>query len=331
MLKKILAIALKVLISGALVWYVLRDIDIDSAQSRLQNISLIPLLIAGALFLFQILLGGLRWSVVCNAIHAPISFVNSLRIFYIGMFFNQALPGGTGGDAVRIYLAYKGGLKIRGAINGVMLERIFTLVGLVLLVDMAQPFLYTRINLDAVEWVLSSAVLLTLGAVGGLAFIMIGDRFFKNLNHWRIVRGLSYLSADTRLVSLQPSNVLPITALSLLTHINLSICVFFLAQSLGLDIRVADCLMLVPPVLLITVIPISIGGWGIRETAMVMAFGLIGVPNEGALVLSILVGLVSLGVSLPGGLVWLLSRERRQGATLNIIESQLATKENAKL
>ena len=329
MLKKILAIAIKVIISVALIWYLLKDIDIDAAQSRLQGVNMALLLMAVVLFLLQILLGGLRWSVVSNAIHAPINFVNSLRIFYVGMFFNQALPGGTGGDAMRVYLAYKYGLEIRGAFNGVTLERLFTVVGLVLLVDLTQPFLSARINLNATEWVLSSAILLTMGAFGGLTLIMICDRFLKNLHHWRIIRGLSYLSADTRLIFFKLDNVLPIMGLALLSHINLSICVFFLAQSLELNVQVTDCLMLVPPVLLITVIPISIGGWGIRETAMVTAFSLIGVSSEGALVLSILVGLVSLGVSLPGGLVWLLSREKRQGATLKIIETQLATKENA--
>jgi len=331
MLKKILVIVLKILISGALIWYLFENIDIDGAQSRLKGCDLSLLFTAIALFLFQILLGGWRWHVVSNAIHAPIDFMNSLRIFYIGMFFNQALPGGTGGDAMRVYLAYKGGLKIRGAINGVMLERLFSVVGLVLLVDMAQPFLYARINLDAAEWVLSSSALLTFGGFGGLTFIMIVDRLFKNLHHWRIINALSNLSADTRIIFFKLRNVLPITALGLLTHINLSICVFFLAQSLGLDVRVTSCLMLVPPVLLITVLPISIGGWGVRETAMVTVFGLIGVPNEGALVLSILVGLVSLGVSLPGGLVWLLSRERRQGSTFDLIETHLTTKENAQL
>jgi hypothetical protein len=64
---------------------------------------------------------------------------------------------------------------------------------------------------------------------------------------------------------------------------------------------------------------------------MVTAFGLIGVPNEGAIVLSILFGFVGLGASLPGGLVWLLSRERRQGAALNVIEAELAVKQNAQL
>ena len=57
-------------------------------------------------------------------------------------------------------------------------------------------------------------------------------------------------------------------------------------------------------------LPISIAGWGVRETAMVAFFGLIGVPAEGAVVLSILFGLVGIVVSLPGGAIWLATRDK---------------------
>lgn len=327
MLKKSLGITLKVLVSGALIWYLLGNIDVESAQARLLKADPTLLMAGISLFTIQWLLGGLRWRAVSIAIKAALPLRDTLRMFYIGMFFNQALPGGTGGDAVRVYLAYKGGLKLRGAINGVMLERVTTVVALVLMVDVAQPFFQARIESVAAEWVLSSAIFLTLGAVGGLAMIMIVDRFFQNFDKWKIVRGLSYLSADTRLVFLNPKNLFTVIVWGLLTHINLSVCIYILALSLDLQVSLSDCLMLVPPVLLITAIPISIGGWGIRETAMVSAFALVGVPDEGALVLSLLVGFVGLAISLPGGLVWLFSRERGQGANLDDMETELATED----
>ncbi len=67
----------------------------------------------------------------------------------------------------------------------------------------------------------------------------------------------------------------------------------------------------VSPALLVTTLPISIAGWGVREGAMVAAFSLVGVPVEGALVLSILFGLLILLISLPGGVVWMLSGDSR--------------------
>ncbi|KAF0137780.1 MAG: hypothetical protein FD153_1608 [Rhodospirillaceae bacterium] len=70
-------------------------------------------------------------------------------------------------------------------------------------------------------------------------------------------------------------------------------------------------MVLVPPVLLIMTLPISIAGWGVREQAMITAFGLVGVSEESALALSILSGLTILAGGLPGGVVWLV--ETRSG------------------
>ena len=67
---------------------------------------------------------------------------------------------------------------------------------------------------------------------------------------------------------------------------------------------------LVPPVMLIMTIPISIGGWGVRETAMVTFFGLIGVSGEGAFALSVVFGLTGMAVAIPGGIIWFMSRDK---------------------
>jgi len=64
------------------------------------------------------------------------------------------------------------------------------------------------------------------------------------------------------------------------------------------------------PVALVANLPISVGGWGVRETAMIALFGLIGVPASATLVLSIQLGLLSLIVALPGGLLWLALKSR---------------------
>jgi len=66
----------------------------------------------------------------------------------------------------------------------------------------------------------------------------------------------------------------------------------------------------VPPVLLVTTLPISIAGWGVREAAMVVAFGLIGVPEDGALVLGFMIGVIGVVVGVPGGILWALSRDK---------------------
>jgi len=324
MSKKWLAIALKFLVSGGLIWFIMKGIDLEAAIVRLREVDPLMLVLAIGIMGVQTCLGTLRWRAVTIAIEAPLTFLASLRLFYIGMFFSQALPGGTGGDAVRMYMGYRSGLPLRGAINGVMLERLATVVALVLLVDITQPFFNPPSTSSNLTLLRSASVIITLGAVFGVSFMMVLDRLPEGFRKWKIVRGLGYLADDARKVFLRAGNAMAVITWGILGHINLSFSVYLLATGLGLDVTLLDCLILVPPVVLVTTVPISIGGWGIREGAMVMAFGLINVPAEGALVLSILVGLVGLGISLPGGLVWLLGRERDQGMHLDKVEEELA-------
>jgi len=84
------------------------------------------------------------------------------------------------------------------------------------------------------------------------------------------------------------------------------------ALSVGLraQLSVLDAFVLIPPVILLTAVPISISGWGVREGAMVACLGLAGVPSEEALSISLLLGAVSVIIGLAGGVIWLASPER---------------------
>ena len=321
MSKKWLAIALKLFVSGFLIWFLIGKVDLETAKTRLVQADGL-LLMAGALFLgVQAVIGGFRWRAIQNAIGAPLSYLKSLKFFYIGMFFNQTLPSSVGGDAVRMYLTYRDGLDLRGAINGVMLERMAAMVGLILMVDVAQSLYMEQLDAETKAWILPAMVIITLVMIGGLGFLMFLDRLPAKFKQWKLFRGLGLLAGDTRKVFLNPKPALVVTLWGIVTQLNISFVVYLLALSLALDVTMFDCLALVPPVLLITTLPISIGGWGVREGAMVSAFALAGVPAEGALVLSLMVGLVSMAVSLPGGLVWLASRTKGETISLDNVET----------
>ena len=310
MSKKWLALALKFMVSGFLIWFLMTKIDLGEAKERLVDVD--PSLLAAAVgvILFQICIGGLRWQAVLKAIGTSLSVLKSIQLFYIGAFFNQILPSSVGGDAVRIYKVYREGIGLRGSVNGVLLERAVTVVALVVLVDLTQPWFMPRVDEATMKLILPGIVLVTLAAVAGLGFLMMLDRLPEGLRRWRVVRGLGNLGIDARRVFLSLNNLVPVLALGIITHVNISFCVFLLAMGLNLDVTWLDCLVLVPPVLLVTTLPISIAGWGVRETAMVAAFGLIGVPQGGAAVLGFLLGLVGVTAAIPGGIVWLMSRDR---------------------
>lgn len=312
MSKKSLFFVLKLGVTVALLAWLASKLDLDQAFARIVDLAPVPALAAVCLIVALSVNNTYRWMLVMRAIEAWLPFPKSFRILYIGLFFNQTLPSAVGGDAVRMYLAYKAGLELKGAINGVMLERLATVTGLVALVLVAQPFLLARIGDNAASWAFPAlAVLLVLGAL----VLMQLDRVPERFTGFAVIRGLAQLARDTRRLFFSPVHGLGAVGLGVFGNIVLALIGFALARSLGLGVTLLDCLVLIPPVILVTTLPISLAGWGVREVAMVFAFGFIGVSETDATVLSVLFGLTAVVGSLPGGVLWLTGGYKRREVT----------------
>lgn len=311
MIKRWLPWLLKGGISLGLIAWVLSKVDLASAWNQALTIDPAMAWTAVALMLVQIGLGAVRWGMVLRALDAAFHWTRTVTVYYIGIFFSIVLPGAVGGDAVRMWFARRSGLSLATAISSVMLERAMTVFALVLLVCLTQPILLHRLPNLPGAWVFP--VLLAICVLGILTLATM-DKLPASLHRWRVVRGLVQLAGDTRKLFFHPGWSLSTLIVALVGHVNLSMAVYVLAVGLRLDVHALDCLVLVPPVILIMTLPISIAGWGVRETAMVTAFGFVGVADHSALVLSVLFGIVTMVTALPGGLVFLLAGGRKMEA-----------------
>jgi hypothetical protein len=309
MKKSWIIFAAKLAVSVILLWFIASKFDIGAPAERLKNLDIAALFAALAVYALLLVNNTFRWRTVMIAIKAVLPAWKTFELVYIGVFFNQTLPSSVGGDAVRMYLGRKHGLSLQGTINGVMLERVINIFGLILLVVATQPFLLARIGDNPAKYVFPA---LAVAAVAGIVFLMLLDRIPEHFRNWTIVRGLANLAGDSKRLFLSPRYALPAVGFGILGMILISLIVYFLAISLGIEVSAIDCMVLVPPVILIASVPISIAGWGLRETAMVAAFGFIGVAEGDAFVLSILFGLATVLAALPGGLIWLFGGYRRR-------------------
>ncbi|HEY9079689.1 lysylphosphatidylglycerol synthase transmembrane domain-containing protein [Magnetovibrio sp.] len=294
---------LKFVISAALVWALMHAVGGGDAVERMLDLRPEWLAVALILGFVQTVVGALRWRAVLIAIKAHLPWWQLFRFTYIGAFFNQTLPSAVGGDAVRGYMAYRSGLAMGPSVNGVLLDRIATVLALVMLVAVMTPFGVAELNVG--DWFARTVWLVSVLAVAGVATIMVLDRLPLGLRRFRLVAGLSVLATDARCMFLQPGHALHVMFWSALGHVNLSAIIFVLAMGLGVDITLVDCLLLFPPVLLAQTLPISLAGWGVREGAMVAMFALAGVGAQSALAISILYGFVMILASLPGSAFWL--------------------------
>lgn len=296
--------AAKALVSAGLIAFLLRGIDSNAVIDHLRAVNGPAVILAAIVTMATSLLHALRWKMILARMGHGLRYAEALRLVLIGNFFNLPLPSTVGGDAFRAWGAYRIGIRASDSITSVVVDRICALAALVLMIVMGLWWLFDLIRGPAARWMISVAV----GCfVTGIIMLLSLARFGQNLRRWRVTRWLLHVSEGLGAVVSKPKVTIQVVALALAAHVTLSYAVHILARGLSIDLALEHSLLLVPLVTLVTVLPVSISGWGLRESAMVVALGLIAVPPVQALSLSILYGLVVMACGVPGGFIWLLA------------------------
>jgi len=304
-MNKKIAVLLKVIVSLGLIIFLINQVDFQGIVNILKNVDITMIIYAMILLTIQVFIATTRWQFVLKCQKIMLDYKNTLQIFWPGLFFNQAMPSSVGGDVMRGYYLKKQGITLGRATLGVLMDRLFGMLGLVVLVVASLPLLFELIN-DPIAR--SGVLFIALGISLVLLFLFFTDKLPGNFSHLRVVRGFYSLSQDGRHCIAGHYNGLIILVISILIHLISVIAVMIMAAGLGINVEWGGFLLIIPLVTLMMVVPISIAGWGVREGVMVVGFGYLGVAPEAALALSILYGLLMLVVALPGGIVWTLKR-----------------------
>jgi glycosyltransferase 2 family protein len=306
------SVVIKAAVTLVLIGWLLHRIDLAPMMARFARLDAALAFAAIAVMMAQLLLTGWRWMTISAIIGAPIERMLALRLTLIGQFFNQTLPSAIGGDAVRAWLASREGIPLGKAISGVFADRLVALLLLVAIVGATLPAFLARIPDTGLRT--ASIVLVAATALGVAALIALGPQVTALLRRHRWTRPLADLANDLRAALITgPASALVIV-MAIVVHLGVIASVWLAARALALDVGLLDCLVLVPPIVLVTTLPISIAGWGVRESATVLGFGFIGVGPADALALSVVFGLVQIAIGLPGGIVWLMQKRRDGGA-----------------
>jgi uncharacterized membrane protein YbhN (UPF0104 family) len=307
-MRQIVFSALKILISAALLYLALRKVDLADLLSRIDSRSLLWLGTAVAVTFLQIYAGALRWREISADCGAPLSPRQAMRFNLIGSFFNQTLPSSIGGDAMRLWLLARGGAGWRAATYSIFVDRAIGLIALAVVIVASLPWSYELIrNAEG-----RSALLLVdfAALAAGLGFLLLGRLPWAWLQRWWGTQHFYACSVVANHVLFDRKRGPMIAMLSILIHVLTAIMAWCVAKSIAAPVLFSQVFQLVPPVMLITMLPISIAGWGVREATMGLAFGYAGLmPSEGVNI-SLLFGAVTFAVGAVGGLVWVVSAEK---------------------
>jgi uncharacterized membrane protein YbhN (UPF0104 family) len=261
--------------------------DLGQAASLMGHASL-PLLAATLTALLTAnLLVALRWHLILSFASPSPGPVALLRIVFVGLFFNQVLPTGVGGDAVRAWRCSKLGIGLGATVRSILLDRAWGYTVVVTLFIAVLPSLF-QVLPQARER--AGVVAVLVAAIPALLALVSLDCLPRPLLRLRLVAPLAELSRDGRRLLMHPGRCGVVLGLSILT-IGLTVVAFkFIGDSIDSQVSLGVWAMVVPPVTLIQLLPVSLAGWGVREMTLVAVLGSFGVPAEAALAISILLG-----------------------------------------
>ena len=306
-MRRVLSFLVKLVVSGLLLYLALNWVNLGRVASRLSQID--PKWVALGLLvpLVQNFLLTLRWQTILRRCGSDLPVGQLFRYTLVALFFNQTLPSSVGGDAMRIWLIGKQA-NWRTATYSVLVDRVVGVVALAILVTACLPWTLQLVRNPVGR---SALLLIGLGCIaGGAVFVSLAWERLRFLQRWSPTRHLAASATVAAGILRSPPTLAKVFGLSFTLHLLTAFIAWCAARAIGAQLPFTYAPFLVLPVILIAIVPVSIAGWGIREGAMVAAFGYAGLAPSDGLIISLLYGAAYLVVGMIGGLVWVLTSKR---------------------
>lgn len=305
-----LAIAGKFIVSCLVIGWILRSVDFESFTTLIGSVDLVFLAAGFTLMLCQVAVAGFRWSFIALRSGLPFRLPHAFIIFWESIFFSQFLPSSMGGDIWRVREAARLGRGVAVATHTVVVDRVSGAFALLLMTLLGS--LWTTIFVKSVDY---RIVLIAAGTaaaiVCGLMVLVASKPLLARFSGRRLI-DIALTMTNHISETLSDRIVVSVSILTgLVGHFLTILAAWSIAMALSVPIALSDCILAVPAALLFALLPISIGGWGVREGAMTAAFVYLGAGHAEAVTVSLLFGgyLALLGAT--GGIVWVVRNAMR--------------------
>jgi uncharacterized protein (TIRG00374 family) len=266
------------------------------------------------------LLASYQWSRLVRTAGVELPFWKVAAYYHVGLFFNNFLPANVGGDLARTLDVARSGVPRSTALSTVLLDR---LIGTVALGGVAVVSTIPAIDhfhlAAAYGGVLAFfvAAVLMLRAVLEPRVLASLERVLAAVGLSRFAPALDAVSARLATFRGRRQLMLELFLVAIVVQVLRIIVHVLFARALGLHIPITYFFLFVPLLAVIVSLPISLNGIGVREGAGILLFGLVGLDRGSAFALQFGTYLVAVGVSLIGGLVFLVRIPSRRALARN--------------
>jgi uncharacterized membrane protein YbhN (UPF0104 family) len=299
---------LRLLVSATALACLLLQVDLRETAAALRSADILLLVAAAACYGIGLAIRACRWWILVRSLDPEVGYLRLLKLYFIGQFFSSFLPSSFGGDVVRA-LEFGQDTESTAAAGTVFLDRMIGLMVLFVGGLAALPFQAARMGVG-----LTTLLLIVMAAGLGTGALVLESRLLRRLGA-RLPGALS-LAGEGWLARVYSAvtgcgwrAVSTAAALSAV-FVGLNILLFWLCgRALGIGLEPPYYAAVVPLVGVSGLVP-SVGGWGVREMVTTAVLTPAGVPAGVAAALGVVMGVIPVVVALPGGLSYALEASR---------------------
>lgn len=292
--------------TAAILGFLLSRLDVSAVGSAMLRTGLLLWMGTSAMQGLLHVLAALKWQRLLNACGLSVSRRDAVRAHFAGLFANTILPSIIGGDAVRLGLVVRDGSRLTAAATAGAADRTTDVVALILVSTIGGLFVTVETAALRILFYATSALL--VGIVVGVTVIRWLDATRLPPRPAKAVVGLQLALKD---LSARKSAV----AQALVVALGMQSCLaaqnVFLGAAIGIDVPAAAWFVAWPVAKLVALTPVSLGGLGLREGAIVALLLPFGVDPDLAMAEALVWYTLMLSLGLMGGaLSWWMGRTR---------------------
>jgi uncharacterized membrane protein YbhN (UPF0104 family) len=313
--------------SAVILAMLLIALPFDEMKEALRRVPLFVWPIALGVYMLLHLIGVAKWRLLINAAGAQLSFAESARAYYWGLFGNTFLPSIVGGDVVKAGVAMRAAKSKSGLVLGSVVDRLLDVIGMAAVAGVGAILSPRALDPQSRRIFLGLGALLTvagLGAVIGVAMLPV--RRFP----YKLRRKMVQVRQALRATAGNYAALLGAFSLGMLLQSSLVALNYWLGIVIGISIPFYVWLFVWPLAKLSGLLPVTQGGIGVREAAQAALFAPFGVSAVRAVATGLVFEVVIITGGLVGGAVaWLLGRRVRRtlvGATGQFEEHEVTAR-----
>ncbi len=264
-----------------------------------------------------------RWRGLMRPLLPVFSLVRLFEIYCIGLFFNLAFPTAVGGDVVKMYYAGKPSRQYARSFAATFLDRDAGMLAMMLLAcigTLLLPVKIPGIPVTLIVWASFAGFVVLNIVIFTPALHRLLTLALRKARLSRTAARVDAISDAFQLMGKNPRVLFDAFLISVINQLLVFSVTWMTAMGLHLSVPFLYFLVFVPVITLVTMLPLTVSGAGLRELASVSLFGAIGVEPASSLALGLISSITVLLSAIPGGIIYVFFRNRNDRQQMAAME-----------